>query len=155
LPIHNATSDGFDDDETQLQRVPFHATTAEDFAAGLVKDQIRREEERQKALQTLIDTLDLKDIPANFDKMVREAARGIQAAEQLALAQHVVRRKLALELLEKLIRQLRTRQEKEDDHHLEKTFHSFSGIRPRQRPPSPLKPLWMRQRINNPRVGRP
>ena len=123
---------GFDDDETQLQRVPFHATTAEDFAAGLVKYQIRREEERQKALQALIDTLDLKDIPANFDKTVTEAARGIQASEQLALAQHVVRRKLALELLEKLIKRLRARKEKEDDHHLEKTLHSFicpMGIR--------------------------
>ena len=123
---------GFDDDETQLQRVPFHATTAEDFAAGLVKYQIRREEERQKALQALIDTLDLQDIPANFDKTVSDAARGIQASEQLALAQHVVRRKLALELLEKLIRRLRTRKDKDDDHYLEKTLHSFicpMGIR--------------------------
>ncbi|WP_210205458.1 hypothetical protein [Rhodopseudomonas faecalis] len=123
---------GFDDDETQLQRVPFHATTAEDFAAGLVKYQIRREEERQRALQSLIDTLDLQDIPANFDKTVSDAARGIQSSEQLALAQHVVRRKLALELLEKLIKRLRSRKDKDDDHYLEKTLHSFicpMGIR--------------------------
>lgn len=116
---------GFDDDETQLKRVPFHATTAEEFAAGLVKHQIRREEERQRALQALINTLDLKDVPANFDKAVSEAARGIQASEQLALAQHVVRRKLALELLEKLIRRLRARKDKDDDNFLEKTLHSF------------------------------
>jgi hypothetical protein len=123
---------GFDDDDTQLDRVPFNATTAEDFAAGLVKYQIRREEERQSALQTLIDSLDLKDIPANFDKAVSDAARGIQVSEQLALAQHVVRRKLALELMEKLIRRLRVRKDKDDDHHLERTLHSFicpMGIR--------------------------
>ncbi|MGJ4951814.1 hypothetical protein [Bradyrhizobium sp. HKCCYLS20291] len=116
---------GFDDDEIQLQRVPFHATTAEDFAAGLVKYQIRREEDRQRTLQALIDTLDLQDIPENFDKAVSDAARGIQTSEQLALAQHVVRRKLALELMEKLIKRLRAREDKEDDHFLEKTLHSF------------------------------
>ncbi|MGJ4904354.1 hypothetical protein ACQR0V_22505 [Bradyrhizobium sp. HKCCYLS2058] len=116
---------GFDDDDTQLQRVPFHATTAEDFAAGLVKYQIRREEDRQKTLQALIDTLELQDIPQDFDKAVSDAAREIQTSEQLALAQHVVRRKLALELMEKLIKRLRARKEKEDDHFLEKTLHSF------------------------------
>jgi hypothetical protein len=123
---------GFDDDETQLERVPFHATTAEEFAAGLVKYQIRREEDRQDALQSLIDALDLEDVPANFDQTVIDAARGIQASEQLALAQHVVRRKLALELLEKLIKRIRARDGKPDDHHLEKTLHSFicpMGIR--------------------------
>ncbi|MCJ9705961.1 MULTISPECIES: sensor histidine kinase [unclassified Bradyrhizobium] len=116
---------GFDDDETQLERVPFHATTAEEFAAGLVKYQIRREEDRQDALQTLIEALDLERVPANFQQIVIDAAKGIQASEQLALAQHVVRRKLALELLEKLIKRIRTRDGKDDDHHLEKTLHSF------------------------------
>jgi len=116
---------GFDDDETQLERVPFHATTAEEFAAGLVKYQIRRDEDRQDALQALIDALDLEHIPANFQQIVVDAARGIQASEQLALAQHVVRRKLALELLEKLIKRIRTRDGKDDDYHLEKTLHSF------------------------------
>ncbi|TBG85366.1 ATP-binding protein [Rhizobium leguminosarum] len=109
---------GFDDDETQLQRVPFHATSAEDFASGLIKYQIRREEGRQNALQALIDTLDLEDVPVNFERSIINAAREIQASEQLALAQHVVRRKLALELLEKLIRRIRVRDGKDDDYHL-------------------------------------
>lgn len=123
---------GFDDDETQLDRVPFHATSAEDFASGLVKYQIRREEGRQNTLQALIDALDLDDIPINFEQSVLSAAREIQASEQLALAQHVVRRKLALELLEKLIRRIRARDGKDDDYHLERTLHSFicpMGIR--------------------------
>ncbi|TBY95729.1 ATP-binding protein [Rhizobium leguminosarum bv. viciae] len=123
---------GFDDDETQLQRVPFHATSAEDFASGLIKYQIRREEGRQNALQALIDTLDLEDVPVNFERSIINAAREIQASEQLALAQHVVRRKLALELLEKLIRRIRVRDGKDDDYHLERTLHAFicpMGIR--------------------------
>jgi hypothetical protein len=123
---------GFDDDDTQLERVPFHATTAEDFAAGLIKYQIRREESRQKAMQALIDALDLEHAPIDFDRAVTDAAKDVQASEQLALAQHVVRRKLALELLEKLIKRIRMREGKGDDYHLERTLHSFicpMGIR--------------------------
>ena len=116
---------GFDDTDTQLGRVPFHATQPEDFAAGLVKYQIRREESRQEALQSVIQTLDLESVPANFADTVAKAARDIHASEQLALAQHVVRRKLVLELLEKLLLRIRQRGDKPDDHHLEKTLHSF------------------------------
>lgn len=116
---------GFDDDETQLGRVPLHAASPEEFASFLVKFQIRRDEERQGALQRLIDALDLAEVPFSFGRTVTDAAREIQAAEQLALAQHVVRRKLALELLEKLIGRIRKREGSADDFHLERTLHSF------------------------------
>lgn len=116
---------GFDDDDTQLGRVPFHASSAEDFASGLIKYQIRREEQRQESLQTLIDALDLEGVPFCYEESVAKAAQDIQTSERLALAQHVVRRKLALELLEKLIRRIRTRDGQEDDFHLERTLHSF------------------------------
>lgn len=115
---------GFDDDDTQLGRVPLHAATPEDFASYLVKFQIRRDEERQETLQKLIDALD-SDGQFSFQQSIIEAARGIQASEQLALAQHVVRRKLALELLEKLISRIRVREGASDDFHLERTLHSF------------------------------
>lgn len=116
---------GFDDDDTQLGRVPLHASTPEEFASFLVKFQIRRDEERQDALQRLIDALDAGVVPFSFGQRVSEAAREIQASEQLALAQHVVRRKLALELLEKLITRIRGRDGSADDYHLERTLHSF------------------------------
>jgi hypothetical protein len=115
---------GFDDDDTQLGRVPLHAATPEEFASYLVKFQIRRDEERQDTLQKLIDALD-GDGEFSFQESIVEAARGIQASEQLALAQHVVRRKLALELLEKLITRIRARENASDDFHLERTLHSF------------------------------
>lgn len=116
---------GFDDDDTQLGRVPFHASSAEDFASGLIKYQIRREEQRQDSLQALIDALDLEDMPVSYEASVAKAVSDIQTSERLALAQHVVRRKLALELLDKLIRRLRAREGQEDDFHLERTLHSF------------------------------
>lgn len=116
---------GFDSDETQLGRVPFHATNPEDFASGLVKYQIRSEESRQKSLQKLIDGLDLEQTPINLEASITSAVSEIQASEQLALAQHVVRRKLALELLDKLIRRIRAHEGRDDDHHLESTLHAF------------------------------
>lgn len=116
---------GFDADDTQLGRVPFHAANPEDFASGLVKYQIRSEESRQKSLQTLIDSLDLEQTPVNLEASITSAVAEIQASEQLALAQHVVRRKLALELLDKLIRRIRAHEGRDDDHHLESTLHAF------------------------------
>ncbi len=115
---------GFDDDDTQLGRVPLHAATPEEFASFLVKFQIRRDEERQETLQKLIDAIE-SDAQFSFQQSVADAAREIQASEQLALAQHVVRRKLALELLEKLISRIRSREGASDDFHLERTLHSF------------------------------
>lgn len=115
---------GFDDDDTQLGRVPLHAATPEEFASYLVKFQIRRDEERQDTLQKLISALDSEE-QFDFHKSIVEAARGIQASEQLALAQHVVRRKLALELLEKLISRIRSKVDAPEDFHLERTLHSF------------------------------
>lgn len=48
---------GFDDPEVQLDRVPFNAKTPEEFATGLVKYQIRRDEERQQDMETFMPWL--------------------------------------------------------------------------------------------------
>lgn len=65
-------------------------------------------------------------VPSTFEDTLQKAVSELQASEQLALAQHVVRRKLVLELIEKLLKRVRQRGEgKEDDFHLEKTLHSF------------------------------
>lgn len=117
---------GFDDTETQLSRVPFNATQPEDFAAGLVKYQIRKDEARQDAMEKVIATLEaVEDVPANFADTVVSAAKNLQDAERLSLAQHVVRRKLVLELMEKLIKRIKIQDGKPDGFHLEKTLHSF------------------------------
>ncbi|PBB23274.1 MULTISPECIES: ATP-binding protein [unclassified Mesorhizobium] len=124
---------GFDDTDVQLDRVPFHATEPEDFAAGLVKYQIRRDESRSVAMQGVINQLDSPAaIPANFSEVVSKAATEIHDSEKLALAQHVVRRKLVLELVDKMIRRVRQRDGREDDYHLERSLHSLivpMGIR--------------------------
>jgi len=117
---------GFDDSGTQLDRVPFNALTPEEFATGLVKYQIRRDEDRQEAMENAIRLLESdKEVPETFDEALNKAVIELQASEQLALAQHVVRRKLILELIEKLLNRVRQRNGKNDDFHLEKSLHSF------------------------------
>ncbi|MBB2161153.1 ATP-binding protein [Gluconacetobacter sacchari] len=117
---------GFDSTDAQLDRLPIHAKTPEDFASGLVKYQIRNDEDRQRRIELVIDALDrAEDIPENFTKSIIEAAEGIQNSERLALAQHVVRRKLVLEILEKLLLRLRRQEGKSDNFQLEKTLHSL------------------------------
>lgn len=117
---------GFDDPDVQLGRVPFNAHTPEDFATGLVKYQIRRDEERQSTMEDVIDLLAKgEEIPESFAERLQKAVRGVQSSEQLALAQHVVRRKLVLDLMGKLLTRVRERDGKQDDYHLEQTLHSF------------------------------
>jgi len=117
---------GFDDRTTQLERVPFNASKPEEFAAGLVKYQIRRDEVRQDDMERAIKLLEGQgNIPDQFLETVIKASRELQESEKLSLAQHVVRRKLVLDILEKLISRIRDRGEKEDDFHLEETLHSF------------------------------
>lgn len=117
---------GFEDEETQLDRVPFGARTPEEFAAGLVKHQIRNEENRRESLEEIIGLLaGEKNVPDDFDQTVIEAAKDLKKSEKLALAQHVVKRKLVLEVMERLILRVRKRGEKKEDFHLEKTLHTF------------------------------
>lgn len=117
---------GFDEPEKQLNRVPFHARDPEDFAAGLVKFQIRRDEERTDSMQQAISLLaGSEGIPSDFSETIAKAAKGIHDSEMLALAQHVVRRKLVLELLEKMIARVYQREGKDDAYQLESSLHSF------------------------------
>ncbi|OAP38434.1 hypothetical protein AU381_22985 [Sinorhizobium glycinis] len=116
----------FADEDTQLDRVPFGARSAEEFATGLVKYQIRRDEARQNDIEKVIKLLEEgQSVSEKFAETVIKAAQEVQNSERLALAQHVVRRKLVLELLERLIRRIRDRGDKEEDFHLESTLHSL------------------------------
>lgn len=119
----------FDDVDTQLSRLPQNADDPEAFASGLVKHQIRREEARHKELEGILLELEKADIAEDIKETlatrIESAAQSIQRSELLALANHVVRRRLLLEIIEKLINRVRRIGEGENDHHLESTLHSF------------------------------
>ncbi|MFT6444537.1 MAG: hypothetical protein ACJA1J_000774 [Sulfitobacter pontiacus] len=139
----------FAEEAEQLKRVPFGARTPEEFAAGLVKHQIRGEETRRIQIDTIIDQLDgEKNVPENFGQTVVEVAKDLKASEQRALAHHVVKRKLVLEVMERLILKVRDRGEEKRDFHLEETLHTFicpmriTGREPTEIEPSPHD-LWI------------
>ncbi|MGH1451866.1 MAG: ATP-binding protein [Paracoccaceae bacterium] len=140
---------GFADEETQLARVPFGARSSEEFAAGLIKHQIRGEEKRQREVDLIIDQLEgEKNVPDNFAETVVRVAGEIKASEQRALAHHVVKRKLVLEVMERLILKVRKRGDDKRDFHLEKSLHTFIcpmnivGNNPAEIEPSPHD-LWV------------
>ncbi|WP_144039918.1 hypothetical protein [Novosphingobium sp. TH158] len=114
----------YDDPETQLEKVSFGANSPEEFAAGLVKDQIRQEEERKKNLQSIICEISEGELDsADFSKTIIKVADELQKSEKLSLAQHVVRRKMIIDLMEVLLKRYRKVGDRED-HYLEKTVHS-------------------------------
>jgi hypothetical protein len=140
---------GFADEETQLSRVPFGARSPEEFAAGLIKHQIRGEEKRRREVDTIIDQLQgEKNVPDNFGDTVIRVAQEIKESEQRALAYHVVKRKLVLEVMERLILKVRQRGDEQRDFHLEETLHTFIcpmrlvGSDPFEQEPSPHD-LWI------------
>ena len=116
---------GFDDTETQLSKIGFGANKPEDFATGLVKYQIRREEDRQNAVQDILNKINSDSLPDDFAAAVVAAAEGIKSSEQLALAQHVTRRKLVLDLLDQLLKRTRERPSGEDETYLEASLHAL------------------------------
>lgn len=116
---------GFDDPDTQLSKIAFGANKPEDFATGLVKYQIRRDEERQDAVQAILEEINSENLPNDFSAAVVAAAEGIKSSEQLALAQHVTRRKLVLDLLDNLLKRTRERPSGEDETYLEASLHAL------------------------------
>jgi hypothetical protein len=114
----------FDDPAVQLDKLPFNANNPEEFASGLVKYQVRREEARQDKLQAVLKELEGQDASSQeFSELLVSTAKEIQNSEKLSLAQHVVRRKLILELLDVLLRRYRNVGDRQD-HYLENTVHS-------------------------------
>lgn len=107
--------------------IPASATDNDGFVRSLSVIRMRREQEREKKLNELIGSLVSGDqLPDDFDNLVKGAAAEIKINERSALAHHAARRKVVLDLLDKLIRRLRNLgDDKKDTYQLEKTLHSL------------------------------
>jgi|tagenome__1003787_1003787.scaffolds.fasta_scaffold20913946_3 hypothetical protein len=73
----------------------------------------------------ILDEINSENLPVNFGDAVIAAAEGIKNSEQLALAQHVTRRKLVLDLLEGLLKRTREKPTGEDETYLEASLHAL------------------------------
>ncbi|QIK41243.1 hypothetical protein [Pontivivens nitratireducens] len=116
-----------DPDELFEKSIPHNASSPEAFVRSLSVLRMRRENEREKQLSELVGTVVTGDrLPENFSELVATAARGIQANELTSLAHHAARRKVVLELLDRMIRRVRDTEEGTPaSNHLENTLHTL------------------------------
>ena len=106
--------------------LPRSATTDVEFAKALVPNLIRRRAEHRKRIEEAVKRLDSDEkISKDFGEKVREAAENVRAEERLQLAEYVLRRKMLLNVMEKLIGRTKPTSSGEKDYQLEKTLHRF------------------------------
>ncbi|MDD9725949.1 hypothetical protein PVV74_10830 [Roseovarius sp. SK2] len=116
---------GFGDSEEIFASLPVGAKTHEDFVAKLALPRYRKERDREERLTTIVQSLVSGDaVPEDFDRVVREAAQDVQDNERSSLAHHAARRRVVRDLMDQLIRRLRSA-DGTDKYHLESTLHSL------------------------------
>jgi hypothetical protein len=116
----------FESAENLLTKTPKNAVKPEQFAQALIVSRIRRDVERRRQVQQVVNTLaGVGDVPADFAQAVRMAANEVRAEEQRQLTEYVLRRKMVLDVLDVLIRRVREMPSGRDDNHLESTLHQF------------------------------
>jgi len=116
---------GFGDSEEIFASLPVGAKSHEDFVAKLALPRYRKERDREERLTTIVQSLVSGDaVPEDFDRIVREAAQDVQDNERSSLAHHAARRRVVLDLMNQLIRRLRSASG-DDKYHLESTLHSL------------------------------
>jgi hypothetical protein len=124
--LHEYPSFKFEAAEALLLRVPRNAIKFEQFAQALIPTRIRRDDDRRKAIQSIISTISSSaTMPANFAESVRKAADEVQAEEQRQLTEYIMRRKMVLDVLGVLINRIRQTDAGKDDYQLESTLHQF------------------------------
>lgn len=117
---------GFASSKQLLSKIPNNAIKEEEFAKALVPLRIRRDSERKKSIQEIVDLLaSEKSVPKDFQKKLTEAVQEVKSEEQRQLTEYVLRRKMVLEVLDVLIRRVRDLASGKRDHQLEKSLHEF------------------------------
>lgn len=116
----------FEEADQLITRIPKNAVKAEQFAQALIATRIRRDQARNKQIQQIVNLLRTqKVVPEDFAQSIRDAAEQVQAEERRQLTEYVMRRKIALDVLESLISRIKEDKGQSADHFLEKTLHQF------------------------------
>ncbi len=124
--LNEYPSFGFLAPDDLLKRTPKNATKGEQFAQALIPTRIRRDVERKKIVQEIVDSLGQGSaVSGDFASLIRKAADEVHAEEQRQLTEYILRRKIVLDVLDVLVRRLREMPSGEQDFHLEETLHRF------------------------------
>ena len=124
--LNEYLSFGFAAPSELLERTPRNAVKAEQFAAALIPTRIRRDVDRNRRVQDVVDKLGSGEaLSGDFAELVRAAADDVKAEEQRQLTEYVLRRKLILNVMDLLIARVREVDETRHAFHLEETLHQF------------------------------
>lgn len=124
--LANYPSFGFAAPQDLLSSAPKNATKPEQFAQALIPLRIRRDQDRNRRVQEIVSAIgEGHEVSGDFAALVRQAADEVKAEEQRQLTEYVLRRRLVLDVLDVLIRRLRTTEADDDTHYLESTLHQF------------------------------
>lgn|GEM_PF-545613 len=116
---------GFANSDEIFDSLPANAKDPEDFVSKLALPRFRAEQKREEALSVLVEKVVTgHEVPEHFGEVVRRAAEGVQDNERAALGQHAARRRVVLDLMDRLIRRLRQSPDREKNH-VENTLHTL------------------------------
>jgi hypothetical protein len=116
---------GFANRDEIFASLPANAKSPEDFVSKLAIPRFRAEQKREEALSSLVEkVVSGSDVPEDFVEVVRRAAEGVQENERAALGHHAARRRVVLDLMDRLIRRLRQSPDREKNH-VENTLHTL------------------------------
>lgn len=109
-----------------LSKTPRNATKPDEFARALITDRVRRDYERREQVREILELIGGEEgVPEDYHERIKEVADSIKAAEQRQLTEYVVRRKLALDMMDVLLKKLKVSASGNTNHQLEETLHKF------------------------------
>lgn len=116
---------GYANQDDIFNNLPANAKSPEDFVSKLAIPRFRAEQQREDSLTSLVEKVVSGDeVPENFMDIVRQAADGVHDNQRAALAHHAARRRVVLDLMDRLIRRVRETPQN-DKNHVENTLHTL------------------------------
>lgn len=116
---------GYANQDDIFNNLPANAKSPEDFVSKLAIPRFRAEQRREETLTSLVEKVVSGDeVPENFMDIVKQAAEGVHDNQRAALAHHAARRRVVLDLMDRLIRRVRETPHN-DKNHVENTLHTL------------------------------
>ncbi|MBA9082330.1 hypothetical protein GGR10_000153 [Bartonella chomelii] len=112
--------------ENLLLKLPKFAKTPEDFVKALSVYKLRNENEQNVRIEKIYNKITEGNANTeNFSEEVSKLAKEVKDGERRQLAEYVIRRKVILNILERLITEVKKNVNGQDVPHLEKTLHEL------------------------------
>ncbi|WP_455480994.1 ATP-binding protein [Bartonella sp. B12(2025)] len=116
----------FDSYENLLKKLPKSANDPESFVRELAIYKLRKDKNRNTRIENIYSKITKGEANTkSFSDEVSQLANDVKDEEKRQLAEYVIRRKVVLDILEKLIIEVKKTDSGEEVGHLEKTLHEL------------------------------